>query len=91
MAASFPFFPFSLRDGTPAENLADHTSAPAKSERSQKLRQLGREKRLAFHRQFVGEELNVLVENRRDRATGLAVGMSDNYIKTLFDVLKDHF
>ncbi len=78
-------FPFSLRDGTPAEKLADHTTAATKSQRGQKLRQLGREKRLAFHRQFVGEELTVLVENRRDRATGLAVGMSDNYIKALFE------
>jgi tRNA A37 methylthiotransferase MiaB len=45
---------------------------------------LGREKRLAFHRLFVDQELAVLVENRRDKTTGLAVGMSANYIKALF-------
>lgn len=77
-------FPFSLRDGTPAEKLADHPSAPTKSERSHRLRQLGRQKRLAFHRLFVDQELAVLVENRRDKTTGLAVGMSANYIKALF-------
>ena len=77
-------FPFSLRHGTPAAKLGDHQSKQTKSERSRRLIQLGKEKRLTFNRRFVGAKLEALVENRRDKATALAVGMSDNYIKTLF-------
>jgi threonylcarbamoyladenosine tRNA methylthiotransferase MtaB len=77
-------FPFSLRTDTPAERLPEHLSPQIKNRRSRHLIQLGEQKRLDFHRRFLGEELEVLVEDRRDKATGLATGMSDNYIKVLF-------
>ena len=76
-------FPFSLRADTPAERLGDHLSPQVKNRRSRRLIQLGEQKRLDFHRRFLGKELEVLVESRRDKATGLATGMSDNYIKVL--------
>ena len=77
-------FPFSLRTDTPAERLPEHLSPQIKNRRSRRLIQLGEQKRLDFHRRFLGGELEVLVEDRRDKATGLATGMSDNYIKVLF-------
>ena len=77
-------FPFSLRTDTPAERLPDHLSPQVKNGRCRRLIQLGEHKRLDFHRRFLGRELEVLVENRRDKATGLATGLSDNYIKVLF-------
>jgi len=49
------------------------------------LLSLGDEKRLAFHRRFIGQQVEILVEDRRDKATGLQVGMTDNYVKVLFD------
>lgn len=47
------------------------------------LRILTRSKSLAFRRSFLGAQLTVLPEQRRDMATGLLTGLSDNYIKVL--------
>ena len=46
---------------------------------------MGKEKRLAFHQQLVGQNLTPLVEDRTDAHTGLRVGLSDNYVRVLFD------
>jgi len=78
-------FPFSLRDGTAAEKLGGHSTSSSKKERSKRLIELGQEKRLAFHRRFLKRSLHALVEDRKDPATGLQIGMSDNYIKVLFN------
>ncbi|NKB70268.1 MAG: tRNA (N(6)-L-threonylcarbamoyladenosine(37)-C(2))-methylthiotransferase MtaB [Candidatus Latescibacteria bacterium] len=78
-------FPFSLRSGTPAQRLAQHQDGPTKRDRTRRLIELSTAKRLAFHQRFVGRTLQVLIEERHDRSTGLAVGLSDNYIKTLVD------
>ena len=78
-------FPFSARDGTPAMRLGDHLTPVVKSARSKELIALSAAKRLAFHRRHLNREMGVLVEDRRDRATGLAVGLTDNYIKVLID------
>jgi threonylcarbamoyladenosine tRNA methylthiotransferase MtaB len=46
-----------------------------------------------FIDQFVGNQLDVLIENRRDRKTGNLTGLSDNYIRVLVegeDDLKNH-
>jgi threonylcarbamoyladenosine tRNA methylthiotransferase MtaB len=46
---------------------------------------------MAFRRHFVGQVLPVVVLNERDKGTGNLVGLSDNYIKVLFqgpDTLK---
>jgi|APSaa5957512622_1039677.scaffolds.fasta_scaffold22718_2 threonylcarbamoyladenosine tRNA methylthiotransferase MtaB len=76
-------FSFSLRSGTPAARLKDHQTNKTKKERAHRLIQLSQEKRLAFHQRFLGRSLEVLVEGRRDPASNLCVGLSDNYIKTL--------
>lgn len=77
-------FSYSLREGTPAERLRDHQEKSVMKDRSQNLIALGEAKRLAFHQRFVGQHLQILAEGRPDPATGLQVGLSDNYIKTLF-------
>ena len=82
-------FAFSPREGTPAVRLRDHQTKATKSERSRELISLGAAKRLAFHRRHLHQEVRVLVEDRRDRATGLGVGLTDNYIKVLFDGLAE--
>ena len=38
-----------------------------------------------YRKNFLGETLDVLVETRRDRNSGLLTGYSDNYIKVLFE------
>ena len=78
-------FSYSSRPGTPAARLHEHHPAANRKERSASLIALGDHKRLAFHRRFVGRRLEILAEDRRDKASGLQVGMTDNYIKVLFD------
>ena len=60
-------------------------AAASKKSRSRRLLALGEQKRLDFHRRFLGRQLQILVEDRTDKATGLRVGMSDNYVKVLFE------
>ena len=77
-------FSFSLREGTPAAHLDEHQPNRVKKDRAHRLIELGNQKRLAFHRSFVDRQLEILVEERRDRTSGLSVGLSDNYVKVLF-------
>lgn len=63
-------FPYSLRTETPAERLSGHVSGREKSERARELIELGNQKRMRFHLNFVGRRVNPLVEDRRDRASG---------------------
>jgi threonylcarbamoyladenosine tRNA methylthiotransferase MtaB len=77
-------FSYSSRDGTPATRLSDHQSRATKTDRSRQLIELGRSKRLDFHRRHLGQTVQALVEERTDAASGLRVGLTDNYIKVLF-------
>ncbi len=74
-------FPYSPRGNTPAARMADQVDPKVKKERAGALRELGEQKALAFRSQFVGEQLEVLFENRREPATGFLQGVSDNYIR----------
>jgi threonylcarbamoyladenosine tRNA methylthiotransferase MtaB len=49
------------------------------------VRSLGRRKRAAFQKRFVGRELEVLVEGKRDKRTGKLRGYSRNYIPVLIE------
>jgi tRNA A37 methylthiotransferase MiaB len=53
--------------------------------RAETMRALGREKRQAFYRQFLDQELRVLVEGRNEKETGRCKGLSRNYIPVLLD------
>jgi threonylcarbamoyladenosine tRNA methylthiotransferase MtaB len=76
-------FPYSRRVDTAAIRLAGgHDRVTARS-RARRLIELGHRKRLAFHRGFMGRRLRILVEDRPDEGSGMAVGLSDNYIKVL--------
>ncbi len=74
-------FPFSPRPGTAAARLADSVPEKLKRERVQVLRELGRGKREAFIKGFVGRRLQVLVEGRKQE--GFLTGLSRNYIRCL--------
>lgn len=77
-------FPYSARGGTPAQRLGEHVEDEVKNQRAQDLLNLGRQRRLEFHRRFIGRHLEVLVEVDPDPATGLSTGLSDNYVKVVF-------
>lgn len=76
-------FPFSPHKATPANRLANQISPEVKKMRCHVLRRLGQAKRVQFYRRFVGSTWEVLIEGKRDRATGLLKGFTPNYIPVL--------
>jgi threonylcarbamoyladenosine tRNA methylthiotransferase MtaB len=85
---SLPFsylhvFPFSRRRGTPAFEFPDRVEEREIKKRAEAMRELGRQKRLAFYRQFINQDLSVLVEERKEKETGRWKGLSRNYIPVL--------
>lgn len=73
-------FPFSPRKGTPAFSYPDKVPEHIIKARCKKMRTLGEEKRAAFYRSQIGRTCQVLIEEKRDRETGLLKGFSSNYI-----------
>jgi threonylcarbamoyladenosine tRNA methylthiotransferase MtaB len=82
---SLPFsylhvFPFSKRKGTPAFQFPQGANGREIKERAEAMRELGKQKRQAFYRQYLDQTLSVLIEDRRERETGRRKGFSRNYI-----------
>ncbi|GAH86769.1 unnamed protein product [marine sediment metagenome] len=55
-----------------------------KKERSNHLRELGKDLAQNFASRFLGESLRILVEERVDSKTGWFSGYTDNYIRASF-------
>ena len=95
---SLPFsylhvFPFSRRKGTPAFQFPQRVDEKEAKKRAETMRELGEQKREAFYRQFLNQELSVLVEDRKEKVTGRWKGLSRNYIPVLLvnkNGTKDH-
>ena len=83
-------FPFSSRPGTPASTFDDKIPSDVIKARCQRMRNLGDEKRLKFYQGFVGQPLDVLIEETRDSETGLLKGISSNYIPVFIDAPDTH-
>lgn len=73
-------FPYSERPGTEAVKLPGKVAAVDKKRRAEILRTIGKEKRAAFAKGFIGRELAVLVEGGREKKQGELTGFSGNYI-----------
>ncbi|MBM4314754.1 MAG: tRNA (N(6)-L-threonylcarbamoyladenosine(37)-C(2))-methylthiotransferase MtaB [Deltaproteobacteria bacterium] len=73
-------FPFSRRPGTPAAAMPRQVPEADKKRRVERLRSIGAEKRRIFAETCIGAPLTVLIEGKKDRATGWFTGFSDNYI-----------
>jgi len=85
---SLPFsylhvFPFSRRKGTPAFQFPQRVDEREIKKRAEAMRELGKQKRLAFYRQFLDQELSVLIEDRKEKGTGRWKGLSRNYVPVL--------
>ncbi|MBP1718203.1 MAG: tRNA 2-methylthioadenosine synthase -like protein [Deltaproteobacteria bacterium] len=78
-------FPFSKREGTPAARFPNQVPGKTIKTRCLALRELGAKKRKDFYRDFLGKNLKVLIESKRERETGLLKGFSPNYIPVLAD------
>ncbi len=76
-------FPFSRRPGTPAAQFSGQVNGLVIKDRSQRLQELGRQKRRQFYQDFINKSCLVLVEHRRDRRSGLLQGYSRNYLPVL--------
>jgi threonylcarbamoyladenosine tRNA methylthiotransferase MtaB len=75
-------FSYSPRPGTVAADMKNQVPDRTKKERSQEVRELGKEKNLAFRKKQAGISLRAVVEANMDASTGLALGLTDNYIRT---------
>jgi threonylcarbamoyladenosine tRNA methylthiotransferase MtaB len=89
---SLPFmdlhvFPYSRRPGTRAASMTPQIPPREKQARSQKLIDLGREKKADFIAGHVGQELTLLVERQTDNQD--YIGLSDNYIEINFQSPQD--
>ncbi len=71
-------FPFSERPGTPAATLPDRVPVALRRERARTLRALADRKRRAFAGQFIGREVELLVE--RVDAGGVGHGWTGEYL-----------
>lgn len=78
-------FPFSPRPGTPASRFPGQVDNATIKKRRNRLLTLGMKKKTAFYHQIIGKTLVVMVENKRDNATGLLTGVSGNYVRVLID------
>ena len=73
-------FPFSSRPGTPADKYAQKVPQKTIKARCEKMRRLGNEKKRIFYESFMGKPVEVLIEGKRDKATGFLKGLTSNYI-----------
>lgn len=78
-------FPFSRREPAPAARFSHQVPPDKIKSRASVLNRLGLEKKAAFYEKMIGETVNVIIESRRDSATGLLTGVSQNYIRVLLD------
>jgi threonylcarbamoyladenosine tRNA methylthiotransferase MtaB len=76
-------FRFSPRPGTPAASMGQQVDSSLIRHRCSLLGELDKNKRLGFLRQYLGKIRPVLVESRRDEASGMKRGFSDNYLPVL--------
>jgi threonylcarbamoyladenosine tRNA methylthiotransferase MtaB len=77
-------FPYSPREGTAASRLQGQVLQQEVKERTRALRALGQEKREAFYRSCLGRTFMVLAEGWESEPKSLIKGLSDNYLKVLF-------
>lgn len=73
-------FPFSPRPGTPADKYPQKVPQKTIKARCEQMRRLGDEKKRIFYETFMGKTVEVLIESKRDKATGLLKGITPNYI-----------
>jgi len=78
-------FPFSPRAGTTAFGLNGRVDGLVIKKRCARLRELGEKKKMSFYNSFIGKEAEVLIEGKRDKATGLHYGKTGNYINVLIE------
>ena len=84
--AEMHVFPYSKRTGTPAARMEDQVDEETKHERVHRLIELSEKMQLAYARNFVGCELDVIPERQTKGPDGeiRLTGYSDNYLLISF-------
>jgi len=78
-------FSFSRREGTKAAELTGQVSSGIIKNRMEKLAKISEDISRDYRNGFLGKELEVLIEDKRDKATGFLTGYADNYIKVMLN------
>jgi len=78
-------FTFSKRAGTPAFEMKPEIDADTMKRRYYELNTAALGSSCLYRSDFIGKKLEILVESKRDRPSGMLVGYSGNYIRTLFE------
>ncbi|MBN1526053.1 MAG: tRNA (N(6)-L-threonylcarbamoyladenosine(37)-C(2))-methylthiotransferase MtaB [Candidatus Omnitrophica bacterium] len=78
-------FTFSKREGTAACRMDGAVGADVMKKRYNALCEVAGRSSHMCRKEFLNRELDVLVETKRDKVTGLLTGYSDNYIKVEFE------
>ncbi|MGD8448231.1 MAG: tRNA (N(6)-L-threonylcarbamoyladenosine(37)-C(2))-methylthiotransferase MtaB [Desulfobacterales bacterium] len=73
-------FPFSARKGTPASHYPQPVDSKTIKVRCKIMRDLGHIKKRDFYKKFTGKTVEILIEDKRDKSTGLLKGITSNYI-----------
>ena len=77
-------FHFSPRPGTRAATLPGRPRQHLVARREHELLALAEDLAQSYRRQFVGGDVEVLLESRRDRATGMLQGLTERYLRVRF-------
>ncbi|MEE9566907.1 MAG: TRAM domain-containing protein, partial [Desulfobacteria bacterium] len=75
----------SMQKQTPAAALQDPVPPETIKKRCQHIRAIGETKRRRFYERAIGSIFEVLIEGKRDRATGYLKGLTRNYIPVLVE------
>ncbi len=76
--AQIHIFPFSPREGTPAAKMRAQVAPEVKEHRAKALSEIEKSLRLAYMKQFIGKELEVLFEKHHGNEV---TGYTSNYLK----------
>ncbi len=79
----FHVFSYSPRPGTVACEMNLQVPEWVKKERSEALRNLGRKKNYDYRKKYLGSEVKVVIENKKDAQSGALTGLSDSYLRVL--------
>jgi threonylcarbamoyladenosine tRNA methylthiotransferase MtaB len=78
-------FTYSARPGTPAAKDPGQVHPAATKERSRRLRELGQAKKKAFAERFIGRQLAILLERKRDKDRHFLSGLTEHYVRVHVD------
>lgn len=76
-------FTYSKRKGTPASEMPNQINEKIKKQRNYILKGLAEIKNLEFRKKMINRDFEIIVENSRDKKTGLLKGVTDNFITVL--------